>query len=76
MHPAVPGPGGAAQGRLPVATDEDGYGLGGDRRHLDGGYVIDLPVEFAVPAGEKTPDDGDRLVHALPRPSQGTSSSR
>ena len=75
VQPAVAHLGRPLERRLPVAADQDGYGLGRNRRHLHRGHVKHLAVELEVPAGRKPRMMAIDSSIRLPRPSQGTSSS-
>src|SRR5258708_7202012 len=66
VQPAVPGPGGTAEGGVPVTTDEDRQGLTRHGCDLDRRQVEDLPVILEVPPGRQPAHDGQRLVHAPP----------
>ena len=65
VQPAVAQPGGAAQGRVGVAADEDRDRRGRHRGDLDRRQVEDLPVVLEVASGREAAQDGDLLVQAL-----------
>ena len=62
VHPAVVA-GGPAQCGIGMPTDQDRDRLGGSRRHLGLGDVVELAVELEVFAGGQAADDLDALVH-------------
>ena len=64
VHPAVIA-GGPAQRDIGVPADQDRDRLGGRRRHLGLGDVVELAVVFEVLAGGQAADDVDALVHPL-----------
>ena len=64
MHPAVIA-GGAAERGVGVSADQNRDRLGGRRRHLGLGDVVELAVKLEVLTGGESADDFDALVHAL-----------